>query len=378
MAEIKRIKMLEAAKARQALDDAVIQRSAEKDNKRSLAEARRSGDLTYDRSDSVNSNPSPTYRNRGSSFDLSTELDNEEDDDIDELCRLETEVDVAALSLNDSTPPESEETKPNKQKKKSTPAQSQSDPCEQKARSLVAQIDAATQNLSREEKKKRRKRLAYARKKLGEIEGFSTTSSSTQLTSIFARVEKIVTNFNTQFLETNDDSSSQSFPSPFSILESKPLDLELSHLVKYFSTSTLDESSQPSAIKLLLKLYSYLLSLNHRLHFSQSLSNIAIALEKVISSSDENDTLLLLLSDGGATVVDGCVRVISHQVSERNIILRTSLVHRLNLTNIFSRPTLCQKRTTITPTRSTAALSGCCATSSNPTSSPRSKTNKWT
>ena len=346
MAELKRQKMLEAARARQAREEKILQRSAEKETKRNLADARRSGDF--------NSNESPLFRLRASSFGANEDLDASNSDTLAPDVEKERDSldDVRLLSppvtSNTATAKKKNKAKKNRAKTDSVPAEDDETTQqpnelseEQVARSLIAKIDAAIQSLSRDEKKKRRKRLAAARKKIGDVGSFLDDNSNSngvnhenhdyggggggggdsippKLASIYQRIANIASNFKFNNSNNNNNDDSLILPNDNTKWEAKNLDGEIYQLVKFFDKKSPEaigdnyKSLVSATVTILVKLYKDLLTLNHRLHFSQTLSGVVVAIE-IVTENHPNVAECLFGAKCGDVFIDGAVRLLAHQ-----------------------------------------------------------------
>ena len=202
---------------------------------------------------------------------------------------------------------------------------------------LLAQIDCAFQSLNRDDKKKRRKRVAAARKKLTDVVEQGALKAvqrrgeggSDALPVPLPLPPKLV-----QAIADLDEAAN-SLPPPIQMedcvaptqcttVEHKSVDVQVSVLTKVFerslqstsSSSEEDATMTNEVVSCLVRTYRVLLSLSHRLYFSQSLATVASAIWKAMTLAPlgQSGVKALLSCEGGpCCAVDGAVRAVSHE-----------------------------------------------------------------
>ena len=315
IAEIKKEKMDAALVKRQAMEEAVVQRSAEKEQRRFLADVRRSGDLV----ECSEGSSSPAKEDRDAAAAVGF--------DEGVATRTSPKVVVSKMRSSSSAVRDSFEEILNE-----TPLRDGETTMggggHSAALKLLAQLDTCVDKLSRDEKKKRRKKIAHAKKKLREEVEWAGKGLGQVLTGRYLSPDAgyLPSNVEAAILRLNEEI--ESLPPPVAeydgrdglaptkgtMLEFPRLDSEVDKLAstaeKAFRECVVEAELGGGAaavfilkevLRCLVKCGKVMLGMNHRLHWSKTSQSIAGSIRKVVD---------LTVSKGDSTMCAGMLALL--------------------------------------------------------------------
>jgi len=312
VAELKKEKMGAALMKRQEMEDAVVQRSAEKEQRRFLADARRSGDHLDMDVEGSSETPSP-LKDDAITPRISSSFD-------DASIKTSTKSADVVKSVRDSFEEILLSEKDHKESENSNCVDHDA------ALKLLAQLDTGVVALSRDEKKKRRKKVAGVKKKMRvdiEWAGSLRLPSSVFLPE---KVEAAVSKFDKEIasLPSPPQDTDSLAPTKSTMVEFPRFWSEIERLVIVVE-KTVKEGEAGEEVEILvikrcleslINAESAVLNHNHRLWWSQTCQILIDGVERLINLVTEEGLgaqLLLGLGGGGVTVLEAATRTVCHE-----------------------------------------------------------------
>mmetsp|Transcript_19605 Transcript_19605/g.40955 ORF Transcript_19605/g.40955 Transcript_19605/m.40955 type:complete len:1330 (+) Transcript_19605:183-4172(+) len=328
VAELKKEKMDAALMKRQEMEDLVVQRSAEKEQRRFLADARRSGDHLDMDGEGSSGTPSPLKGNDTMALRKST-------GSFDGMPRKSSSFDEVSLQPRS----ESKSASADGPKVKSVRDSfeeillSEKDHREGESSSvehdaalkLLAQLDTGVVALSRDDKKKRRKKVAGVRKKLktdiewgGNLLLPSTIILPEKVSSAASKVDKEVSSLPPPSQDGDGLAPTKSTMSDFPKLGS-----EVEKLVGVVEKAVKDSDPNSDVnifvvkrcLEALINAEVVTLNHNHRLWWSHTSQVVVDGMTRVVNLLADGLGMQLLfgLGGGAVTVLEAATRTVCHE-----------------------------------------------------------------